>query len=118
MIPAKEGIAHKAPRPFIMCAAALTVAVCVVFVCIILVLLVQGLTRWAHGLPVDLGGLAAVLGSLGTLLMAIGSFAMPIFSARFHTQIAQIQAGQIPGPFGASGGLPPVADAPRPGDSA
>lgn len=110
MIP-KEGVAHKAPRPFIMCAAALTVAVCVVFVCIILVLLVQGLTRWANGLPVDLGGLAAVLGSLGTLLLAIGNFAMPIFNARFHTQIAQIQAGQIPGPFGPSG------EGPRPGDS-
>lgn len=106
----REGLPHRAPRPLIMCAAAAAVLACVAFFVMVAVLLLQGLERWAHGQPIDFMGFAAVLGAMGTLLGAIGAIAGPIFNARYHTQIAQIQQGQGVAPFSPSGGVaePPM----------
>ena len=112
MIP-QEGWAHKTPRPLIMCAAAVGVIACVAFAGLVAVMLLLGLNRWAHGLPIDFGGFAAVIGALGTLLAAVAGIAGPVFNARHYERQTQLQQGQSVGPFGPSG----ATDGPRPGDT-
>lgn len=102
---------QRAPRPLIGWGGVLLVAVCIVFLLILISIATFAMWRWANGQPIDLMGFAAVLGQATAAGAAVWSLVKNFILTRHGERMEEIRAGVAPAsPFAPSPPSGPPSD--------